>query len=318
MRSRVLISALSIVFAVLSSSARAADSVTVRLKWLNQAQFAGFYVAQEKGYYKSEGLDVNIQPGGPDFPAVQMIAGGNEQFGVTGADQILIARSKGVPVVALAVIYRRDPFVLFSLTKSGIKTPADFAGKKIGVKIGGDEELIYRAVLAKAAVNKSVLTEEPVKFDIAPLLSGAIDVWPGYLTNEVLTAKEKGFDVNVISPSAYGINLYADTLFTTEAMLKDKPDVVRKFVAATMQGWSDAVADPEEAAKITVKYGDKLTYDHELAMMKASVPLIRPDSEPLGSMDKADWTSLQDFLLAAGFEKQRVDVDKAFSTKFLP
>ena len=134
----------------------------------------------------------------------------------------------------------------------------------------------------------------------------------------MLTAKEKGFDVNVISPSAYGINLYADTLFTTETMLKEKPDVVRKFVAATMQGWSDAVADPEEAAKITVKYGDKLTYDHELAMMKASVPLIQPDSEPLGSMDKADWTSLQDFLLAAGFEKQRVDVDKAFSTKFLP
>jgi hypothetical protein len=77
MRSRILISALSIVFVVLSSSAHAADPVTVRLKWLNQAQFAGFYVAQEKGYYKSEGLDVNIQPGGPDFPAVQMIAGGN-------------------------------------------------------------------------------------------------------------------------------------------------------------------------------------------------------------------------------------------------
>ena len=146
------------------------------------------------------------------------------------------------------------------------------------MKIGGDEELIYRAVLAKAGVNKSMLTEDPVKFDIAPLLSGAIDVWPGYLMNEVLTAKEKGFDVNVISPSAYGINLYADTLFTTEAMLKDKPEVVRKFVAATMKGWSDAIADPEEAAKITVKYGDKLTYDHELAMMKASVPLIRPDA----------------------------------------
>ena len=75
----------------------------LRLKWLNQAQFAGFYVAKEKGYYKAEGLDVNIQPGGPDFPAVQMVTGGNEQFGVTGADQILIARSKGVPVVALAV-----------------------------------------------------------------------------------------------------------------------------------------------------------------------------------------------------------------------
>ena len=142
----ILLLALSSLFA----TAYADEAVTLRLKWLNQAQFAGFYVAKEKAFYKSEGLDVNIQPGGPDFPAVQMVTGGNEQFGVTGADQILIARSKGVPVVALAVIYRRNPFVLFSLAKSGIKAPTDYVGKNVGVKIGGNEELIYRAVLAKS------------------------------------------------------------------------------------------------------------------------------------------------------------------------
>ena len=80
-------------------------------------------------------------------------------------------------------------------------------------------------------------------------------MWPGYLINEVLAAKEKGFDVNVVSPPDYGIDLYADTLFTTEKMLKEKPDVVRKFVAATLKGWSSAIAAPEEAAQITVKYG---------------------------------------------------------------
>ncbi len=107
---------MSIVAAVLSGMQTAADaeeSVTLRLKWFHQAQFAGFYVAKEKAFYKSGGLNVDIQPGGPDFPAIQMVTGGNEQFGVTGADQILIARSKGVPVVALAVIFRRNPFVLF-------------------------------------------------------------------------------------------------------------------------------------------------------------------------------------------------------------
>jgi ABC-type nitrate/sulfonate/bicarbonate transport system substrate-binding protein len=296
----------------LCAAAHAADSVTVRLKWFNQAQFAGFYVAEEKAFYKSAGLDVNIQPGGPDFPAVQMVTGGNEQFGVTGADQILIARSKGVPIVALAVIYRRNPFVMFSLQKSGIKTPADWAGKKVGVKIGGNEELIYRAVLSKAKIDKSQLTEIPVKFDIAPLLTGTIDVWPGYLINEVLTAEEKGFPVNIVYPSDYGIDFYADTLFTTEAMLKSKPDVVRNFVDATLKGWNAAIAAPEEAAKITVKYGDKLTYDHELAMMKASVPLLKPDSKPVGFMDAASWTSAQKLLLDAGFQKEPVDVAKAF------
>jgi NitT/TauT family transport system substrate-binding protein len=295
--------------------ARADDAVTVRLKWFNQAQFAGFYVARESGFYKAAGLDVNIQPGGPDFPAVQMVTGGNEQFGVTGADQVLIARSKGVPVVALAVIYRRNPFVLFSLAKSGIKTPADFAGKTIGVKIGGNEELIYRAVLAGAGVDKSKLTEMPVKFDISPLLSGTVDVWPGYLINEVLAAKEKGFDVNVIAPVDYGIDLYADTLFTTEKMLKEKPDVVAKFVAATLKGWDAAIAAPEDAARATLKYGDKLTYDHELAMMKASVPLLKPDDKPVGYMDEAGWAAAQKLLLGAGFQKQPVNVAQAFTSK---
>jgi NitT/TauT family transport system substrate-binding protein len=319
MRYRIMVSAILLALSGLCAGARADDAVTVRLKWFNQAQFAGFYVAQHDGYYKAAGLDVNIQPGGPDFPAVQMVAGGNEQFGVTGADQILIARSKGVPVVALAVIYRRNPFVLFSLAKSGIKSPADYAGKNVGVKIGGNEELIYRAVLAKAGVDKSKLTEVPVKFDLSPLLAGTVDVWPGYLINEVLAAKEKGFDVNVVYPSDYGIDLYADTLFTTEKMLKEKPEMVRNFVAATLKGWNDAIAAPEEAAKITVKFGgDKLTYDHEFAMMKASVPLLKPDSKPVGFMDQAGWSSAQTLLLGAGFQKQPVDVAEAFSAKSTP
>src|ERR1700732_4193590 len=315
MRYRAMTSA---IFLVLSSffAAHADEAVTVRLKWFNQAQFAGFYVAQQNGYYKATGLDVNIQPGGPDFPAIQMVTGGNEQFGVTGADQILIARSKGVPVVALAVIFRRNPFVLFSLAKSGIKAPTDYVGKNIGVKIGGNEELIYRAVLAKAGVDKTKLNEIPVKFDITPLLAGAVDVWPGYLINEVLAAREKGFDVNVVSPPDYGIDLYADTLFTTEKMLKDKPAVARKFVVASLKGWTSAIAGPKEAGQITVKYESKLTYNHELAMMKASLPLLQPDAQPVGSMDAANWAAAQKLLIDAGFQKTPVDLAKAFTADF--
>ena len=314
---RLVLSIVAVALSGVLTASHAGESVTLRLKWFHQAQFAGFYVAKEKDLYKSAGLNVDIQPGGPDFPAIQMVTGGNEQFGVTGADQILIARSKGVPVVALAVIFRRNPFVLFSLVKSGIKTPADYVGRNIGVKIGGNEELIYRAILAKAGVDKAKLTEVPVKFDITPLLAGAVDVWPGYLINEVLAAKEKGFDVNVVSPPDYGIDLYADTLFTTEKMLKEQPDVVRRFVTATLKGWSSAIAAPEEAAQITVKYGAKLTYDHELAMMKASLPLLQPDAQPVGWMDAANWSATQRLLIDAGFQKAPVEIGKVFTAEFL-
>jgi NitT/TauT family transport system substrate-binding protein len=317
MFTRLVTSIVALALSGMITATRAEEAVTVRLKWFHQAQFAGFYVAKEKDFYQSAGLNVDIQPGGPDFPAIQMVTGGNEQFGVTGADQILIARSKGVPVVALAVIFRRNPFVLFSLAKSGIKTPADYVGKNIGVKIGGNEELIYRAVLAKAGIDKAKLNEIPVKFDITPLLAGTVDVWPGYLINEVLAAKEKGFDVNVVSPPDFGIDLYADTLFTTEKMLSEKPDVVRKFVTATLKGWSGAIAAPEEAAQITVRYGSKLTYDHELAMIKASLPLLQPDAQPVGWMDAANWSATQKLLVDGGFQKAPVDIAKAFTVEFL-
>jgi len=296
---------------------QAGEAVTLRLKWLNQAQFAGYYVAKDKGYYTAAGLDVSIQPGGSDFPSVQMVAGGSEQFGVTGADQILIARSKGVPVVAIAVIYRENPFVLFALKKSGIAKAADFTGHNVGLKIGGSEELIYRAVLKSARVDKGSLHEVPVKFDLPPLLTGQVDVWPGYVINEVIAAEEKGFEVAVIKPADYGVRMYADTLFTTEKMLKEQPELVRKFVAATIHGWTDAVADPEAAAHTTVKFGNKLEYAHELAMMKASIPLISAGGEPVGLSKKSDWDELQKMLVDAGFQKSEIDTGKAFTNELL-
>src|SRR6202011_5855815 len=104
---------------------------------------------------------------------------------------------------------------------------------------------------------------------------------------------------------------------TTEKMLKEKPEIVRKFVTATLKGWTSAMAAPEEAAQITVKYGTKLTYDHELAMMKASLPLLQPDAQPVGWMDAANWIATQKLLVDAGFQKTAVDVSKAFPVEFL-
>jgi len=294
------------------------EKVSIRLKWLNQAQFAGFYYADKAGYYKDEGLDVTLNAGGVDFPAVQMVAGGSDHFGITGADQILLAREKEIPIVALAVIYRKSPFVLFSLKESGIDTPQELVGKKVGVKLGGNEELTYRALLKNAGVDSTRVEEIPVKFDITPLLTKQIDVWPGYAINEPITAEEQGHPVNLIWPSDYGVNLYADTLFTSEEMIRTKPDVVRKVVEATVKGWEEALENPEQAVIYTLQYSDKLTREHETKMMNASIPLVKPDSNPVGFMDRAVWVAMQDLLLKQGFMKQVVDIDKAFTTEFLP
>ncbi|MCD4806228.1 MAG: ABC transporter substrate-binding protein [Methanococcoides sp.] len=296
----------------------ASEKINIRLKWLHQAQFAGFYYAKESGLYAKKGLDVTLHPGGIDFPAIQMVASGSDHFGVTAADQILIAREKGIPVVAIAVIYRKSPFVLFSLEKTGISSVVQFRGKKIGVKLGGNEELTYRAMLRKANISPNELTEVPVKFDISPLLTGQVDVWPGYSINEPITAIEKGHTVTLIWPSDYGVNLYADALFTTEEMLRTNPDMVKRVVAATLEGWKFAFENRDKAVEYTLRYGGLLNEKHERTMLDASYSLVVPDEKHIGWMDKDVWDGMYLLLRNSGFLKKDVDVSQAFRIDFIP
>jgi ABC-type nitrate/sulfonate/bicarbonate transport system substrate-binding protein len=312
----VLIAVAAVALTLHRTPAAAATKTVVRLKWVHQAQFAGFYEAQDK-LYRRAGLDVEVRPGGVDFPAIQMVASGSEDFGVAGADQILIANEKGIPVVAIATIYRRTPFVLFAKKSSAIASVKDFPGKNVGVKLGGNEELTYRAMLKSAGIDASLVHEVPVKYDIGPFLAGAVDVWPGYVINEVLAAQEKGVDVALIRPADYNINFYADTLFTRQSVIDSNPDLVKAFVQATMAGWHEAVEHPEEAAALGCKLSPQLKMDHEIAMMKSSIPLLRPQQLPLGKMEIEEWRSLHDQLLALGFLKHPVDIDKAFTNRFL-
>ncbi|MBW4082567.1 ABC transporter substrate-binding protein [Paenibacillus sp. S150] len=291
--------------------------VVLRLKWIHQAQFAGFYTAVEKGYYKEAGLDVEIRPGGSDFPSVQMVASGSEEFGVTGADQIVIAREKGVPVKALSTIYRKTPFVMFALKESGIATMEDLVGKKVGIKLGGNEELTFRAMEKSAGIEASEIGEMPIKYDLSPLLSGQVQAWPGYVINEVLAVQEQGKEVNIIDPNDYGINFYADTLFTTESVIEKDPEMVKSFVQASMKGWDYALKNPEEAAEFGLKYGDKLELEHEVNMMKASIPLLVPDQLPLGSMEEEAWDTLQKSLIELDFLKKEQDLKALFTNEYL-
>lgn len=294
------------------------EKVSIRLKWLNQAQFAGFYYADKAGYYKNEGLDVTLNAGGLDFPAIQMVAGGSDNFGVAGADQILLAREKGVPVVALAAIYQQTPLVLFSLKESNITKPSDLIGKKVGIKYGQDEELIYRATLNAAGVDQKRINEVPIKYDLSLLLNKKVDAMLGYSINEPFVIQEKGRETNLIYPADYGVHFYSDTLFTSERMIREKPDVVRRIVEATVKGWEQAVKNPEQAVAYTLQSDTNLARDHEAKMLNASIHLVKRDDKPIGSMDRATWMSMQDLLLKQGFMKQPVDIDKVFTAEFLP
>lgn len=292
--------------------------ISIRLKWLHQAQFAGFYYAKEAGFYEDRDLDVTLRPGGIDYPAIQMVTSRSDDFGITAADQILLARDKGIPVVAIACIFRKSPFVLFSLKESDITKVEDFRGKKVGLKLGGNEELTYRAMMMKAGLSSSDVQEIPVKFDISLLLAKRIDVWPGYSINEPITAEEKGFPVNLIWPDAYGIHLYADVLFTTEEMLRTQSAVVKAVVEATVKGWEEAFANRELAVKYTLKQSNQLNWEHERKMLDASYSLVLPDDKPVGWMEMSVWEEMHQLLRKNDFLKTDVDLSKTFRVDFIP
>ncbi len=294
------------------------DNVDVRLKWIHQAQFAGYYSADQEGYYETNNIDVNLNQGGVDFPSIQIVAGGKEQFGVTGADQILLAREKGVPIVAIAAIYQKTPISYMSLKETNITEPKDFIGKTIGIKTGRDSEIQYRAMMKKLELSTDAINEIPIKVDLSLFFDKKIDIWPSYVINEPITVKNKGYDINLISPYDYGIQFYGDTLFTSEEMIKNNPDLVKRFVESTIKGWNYAYDNPQKAAKHTIVYSDRLDLDHEEKMMKASLDLLRKNNEQIGLMNKDTWQGMQKVFLEQGTMKKTIDIDEVFTNQFIP
>jgi NitT/TauT family transport system substrate-binding protein len=275
------------------------------------AQFAGFYVAKEKGFYSRQNLNVHLEPGGLDFPAIQLVGSGTDDFGVTGAEEILLARSKGIPVVAIALIYNQSPFCLFAYKKTGIDSVKKLIGKRVGVLLGSNEMVAYRAMLKSENVRQDQIHEIPVADDLQPLKDGLIDVWPGYSIDEALEIGGESFDdVALIRPETYGVKLYGDTLFTTEEFIEEHGSVVQRFVSATIEGWHYSIENEKnrrEAVEIVLHQDSSperpLGRRHQDAMLRASIPFIAGDTKSqagatrlFGCMSYSNWKTLQELL----------------------
>lgn len=292
------------------------EKVSIRLKWLDQAQFSGIYWAKDQGLYEKEGLTVSVMPGGPDVSPVQMVVNGTDDFGIIGADQLMLAREKGIPVVALAVIYQDTSVAIATLKSSNITTPRDLVNKKVAVAYGKDEEVVYEAMLKKAGVDRESIKESPLNFSLSQIATNATDGQIVYENNEPVALVQQGFEVNLIKPRDYGINFYADTLFTTEKMIKEHPEIVRAVTAATINGWSESLKNLDEAAEIIKKQNPSL----DLATQRQSLELLRPliyNNGNIGQSDAKRWREMEDILIDQGLMKKQIDVNSVFTNKYL-
>ncbi|MBP6899011.1 MAG: ABC transporter substrate-binding protein [Burkholderiaceae bacterium] len=237
--------------------AQAQEKVTVQLKWVPQAQFAGYYMAAAKGYYKAEGLDVTIKPGGPDISPVQVIAGNQADVVVNWMPDALAAREAGVPLVNIAQVFDKSGLMLTCRKDSGVASPKDFKGKTLGVWFGGNEYpfLNWMGKLGfKPDSDVKVLKQG---FNVDPLLQKQAACISTMIYNEywqVVDAGIKESDLITFFYEKEGVASLEDGLYVLESKLKDKAFVAKmgKFLKATFKGWNDAVKNPEEAAKVVV------------------------------------------------------------------
>lgn len=310
------------IFATANKQGNGLEKVSIRLKWLHQAQFAGFYFADKAGYYRDNGLDITLNPGGVDFPAIQLVASGSDQFGVASFEQIMIARSKGIPVVAVANIYRQTPLIIFSFAEKNIKKPQDLIGKKVAITLDPDEQLVYQSILKNAGVDRKKIDEEIFKYDPSLLTTGKVDAMLDYSISKPLSIeKETGEKLNRIYPSDYGVHFYADTLFTTDSIVKNNPELVRKVVAATIKGYEDAIANQDQAVAYTLEYDSQLNRAHQANMLRESEKFIYPSNEKsllVGFMDKNVVESTQQFLLEKKYIDKPLTLTDVFTNDFLP
>ncbi|MFA6407679.1 MAG: ABC transporter substrate-binding protein [Candidatus Paceibacterota bacterium] len=293
------------------------QEVNLRLKWMHQAQFAGNYVAIEKGFYGNEGLKVNVTPIDFNESTIDTIIAGKADFGVSSADEIILAREKGIPVKAFAVIYKINPITAYALKKSGITKPQDFVGKTVGIEKAVNVEYLYAAMMSKLGIDRSKVKEVAIGYDASELLLGKTDVSTGYIINEPHQAMEAGQEITTILMADYGVNMYADVLFTTEKTIEKKPDLVLSFLKATLRGWQYAFEHEAEAVDIIVKYATKSTKTHEAYMLHTSAPLIHTGSSALGAMDANEWERAQTILVEQKLLTKPIVITSAYTTQFL-
>ncbi len=294
--------------ALTAGAAQAADDVTLQLKWVTQSQFAGYYVALEKGFYEEEDLNVTIKPGGPDIAPPQVVAGGGADVLVEWMPAALAAREKGLPLVNIAQPFKSSGMQLTCWKDSGIETPADFPGKTLGVWFFGNE-YPFLSWMSQLGVATDGADDDGVAvlkqgFNVDPLIQRQADCISTMTYNEYWQVIDAGVSEDDLITFKYedqGVATLEDGLYVLEERLEDPAfkDAMVRFVRASMKGWKYAEENPDEAAMIVLDYDETgaQTEEHQKRMM-GEVAKLTAGSD--GTLDEADFQRTVDSLMSGG------------------
>lgn len=281
--------------------AHAAQQIVVQLKWLHQFQFAGYYAALEKGYYREAGLDVVLKEARPGYDEHEEVLSGRAHFGVANSSLIL-QRGRGRPVVVLASIFQHSPDVLLVRKADGLQRVEQLIGKRVMLGQHNEEVLAY---FKKLNIAFDSLERVEHSFNPQDLVSGKVDAMSAYVTDAMYHLDKMGTSYLVYSPRSVGIDFYGDNLYTTETLLQSQPKMVREFRAASLRGWQYAMNNPEEIIDLIYrKYSTRLSREHLMYEAQQMVPLLQANLIEMGYMNPLRWKQIANTYADLGMLRQ--------------
>ncbi len=266
-------------------SAFGVDKVTLQLFWKHQFEFAGYYAAKEKGYYKEAGLEVEIKEYQSGMNVTQEILSGRADFG-TASSTAILDYLQGKPIKLLANIFKHSALVFLSQRSSNIRTPHDLIGKKIMMTEHEKTAIEFQAFFFKNNIDPKDLYIIPHSFNPMDIANGKTDTMSAYITNQPFILMQNGISTTILDPASFGADFYGDSLFTSALLAEREPELVSVFTRASLKGWDYALRNPDEIIDlILMKYSSKKSWEDLQFEAKQTVKLILPDVHPLGSID---------------------------------
>ncbi len=292
--------------------------VKLPMGYIPNVQYAPFYVAIERGYFKEKGIEIEFDYSS-ETDGVSLVGANKLQFAVVSGEQVLLARAQNLPVVYVAAWYQKYPVSIISMAANNIKSPMDLRGKKIGLPgLYGASYIGLRALLYAAGIQEKDTTLDSIGYNQVEILAtGHEDAVVGYAANEPVLLRSKGYAINEMRVSDF-VQLASNGIITNETTIAQNPDLVRNFVSAFRQGLQDTINDPDTAYDISTKYVDNLKQADPIVqkqILGTSIELWR--APVLGQSDATAWENMQKVLLDMKLYTDPLDLKKAFTNEFI-
>jgi len=304
------------------TSAEAANTpVTFQLNWMAGGPNAGFESALAQGFYKDAGLDVTIVQGNGSGNTAQLVASGRSQLAYADAVAVSQLIAKGAPMKIVATVYQSNPNAVMSLKKANIKSVKDLAGKKVGVPSGSSQTTMLPLLLKSNNLKEADINmiDMPVASMVPALLQGQVDAVLGSIDAYQIQAEAQGAQLDNYRFADYGVPTVSTSIFANETFIKDNPDLIRKFIAASLKGWSFALDNPEKAVKDLKSVFPEMNEKLAASELAAITPLFcSGGAKYIGKAEDALWVKTQDLLSEVKLLPAGQDPKSYYTNAYLP